>query len=55
MSELEKALDDMHRALCKLNHKDLADALIGYVFDNPHEFGLTEDPDGNLINEDQTP
>tara|TARA_A100000171_G_C2054036_1_gene106590 strand:- start:298 stop:450 length:153 start_codon:yes stop_codon:yes gene_type:complete len=50
MGELEKALDDMHKALCKLNQKYLADALIGYVYDYADEFELTE-----LINEEQTP
>ena len=47
MSELEKALDDMHKALCKLNQKDLANELISYVYDHADEFGLTE-----LINEE---
>ena len=47
MSELEKALDDMHKALCKLNQKKLANALIDYVYDYADEFGLTD-----LINEE---
>ena len=46
MSELEKARDDIHKALCKLNKKDLANELIDYVYDHADEFGLTE-----LINE----
>ena len=42
MSELEKALDDMHKALCKFNQKDLANELIDYVYDHADEFGLTD-------------
>ncbi len=41
MSELEKALDEMHKALCKLHQKDLANDLISYVYDHADEFGLT--------------